>query len=173
MPDVSRPVTETRADHGTDMVPRAPWRTGSHYGIQVYEGDRPVATFHTVADAHCAVVAYNEADELRIRAERAVAALAAAEQERDEARAACEQGATSIRKAAAIGAERDRLAEALAEIEQLCNETTRELPCIQTGCDCGDYFDAVMCVDVRCVIDGVLRRALAGQSQEPEGSSDG
>jgi hypothetical protein len=34
-------------------VPAEPalWRVGSHYGIHVYEGQRPVATFHTVLDA--------------------------------------------------------------------------------------------------------------------------
>jgi hypothetical protein len=36
------------------------WRVGRQYGIHVYEGDRPVATFHTVADAALAVKAHNE-----------------------------------------------------------------------------------------------------------------
>lgn len=42
-----------------DEVPRPAWRVGEHYGIHVYEGDRPVATFHTAVDAHVAVQAYN------------------------------------------------------------------------------------------------------------------
>jgi hypothetical protein len=37
------------------------WRVGSHYGIHVYEGDRPVATFHTAIDARRAVEAVNAA----------------------------------------------------------------------------------------------------------------
>lgn len=32
-------------------APHAPWRVGTHYGIHVYEGDRPVATFHREEDA--------------------------------------------------------------------------------------------------------------------------
>jgi hypothetical protein len=35
------------------------WRVGQHYGIHVYEDQRPVATFHTVADARRAVDAVN------------------------------------------------------------------------------------------------------------------
>lgn len=35
------------------------WRVGSHYGIHVYEGDRPVATFHDAADARRCVEAVN------------------------------------------------------------------------------------------------------------------
>lgn len=38
------------------------WRVGAHYGIHVYEGDRPVATFHTVADARQAVRDHNAAE---------------------------------------------------------------------------------------------------------------
>jgi hypothetical protein len=34
-----------------------PWRVGRHYGIHVYEGDRPVATFLDAADAQRAVAA--------------------------------------------------------------------------------------------------------------------
>ncbi len=46
----------------TDTTPsarqaEAPWRVGSHYGIHVYEGDRPVATFHRPEDAARAVAA--------------------------------------------------------------------------------------------------------------------
>ena len=37
-----------------------PWRVGEHYAIHVYEGDRPVATFHRAMDAEIAVTAYNE-----------------------------------------------------------------------------------------------------------------
>jgi hypothetical protein len=35
------------------------WRVGSHYGIHVYEGERPVATFHRAEDAAAAVHAFN------------------------------------------------------------------------------------------------------------------
>jgi len=35
------------------------WRVGEHYGIHVYEGDRPVATFLTETDARMAVIAVN------------------------------------------------------------------------------------------------------------------
>ena len=35
------------------------WRVGQHYSIHVYEGDRPVATFHDPADAQRAVDAVN------------------------------------------------------------------------------------------------------------------
>jgi hypothetical protein len=37
------------------------WRTGRHYGIHIYEDDRPVATFHDPADAQRAVDAVNTA----------------------------------------------------------------------------------------------------------------
>jgi hypothetical protein len=36
-----------------------PWRVGQHYGIHVYAGNTPIATFHTVADAARAVEAVN------------------------------------------------------------------------------------------------------------------
>ena len=42
-----------------------PWRIGKHYGIHVYQGDRPVATFHDPSDAIAAVNAYNLALSLR------------------------------------------------------------------------------------------------------------
>lgn len=35
------------------------WRVGNHYKIHVYEASRPVATFHTAADAACCVEAVN------------------------------------------------------------------------------------------------------------------
>ena len=35
------------------------WRVGRHYGIHVYEGNRPVATFHREEDAAAAVDAVN------------------------------------------------------------------------------------------------------------------
>lgn len=35
------------------------WRVGQHYGIHIYEGDRPVATFHRPEDAKRAVAAVN------------------------------------------------------------------------------------------------------------------
>lgn len=38
---------------------KPPWRIGSHYGIHVYEGDAPIATFHTALDAKRAVDAVN------------------------------------------------------------------------------------------------------------------
>lgn len=41
------------------MEGQGPWRVGRHYGIHVYEGDRPVATFHRVEDARRAVEAIN------------------------------------------------------------------------------------------------------------------
>lgn len=41
----------------------ARWRVGQHYGIHVYEDDRPVATFHTVEDAIAAVLAHNNTHE--------------------------------------------------------------------------------------------------------------
>lgn len=50
-----------------DSTPVLDWRVGEHYGIHVYEGDRPVATFHTVADAKRAVAEHNR--HLRNRAQ--------------------------------------------------------------------------------------------------------
>ncbi len=41
------------------------WRVGEHYGIHVYEGDRPVGTFSTSEDALRAVAALDEVDRLR------------------------------------------------------------------------------------------------------------
>ena len=40
---------------------REVWRVGRHYGIHVYAGDRPVATFHNAEDADSAVRAHNAA----------------------------------------------------------------------------------------------------------------
>jgi DNA repair exonuclease SbcCD ATPase subunit len=37
----------------------APWRVGNHYGIHVYEDQRPVATFHAEEDARRCVQAVN------------------------------------------------------------------------------------------------------------------
>ncbi len=37
------------------------WRVGAHYGIHVYAGDVPVATFHRAEDAARAVAAVNAA----------------------------------------------------------------------------------------------------------------
>lgn len=42
------------------------WRVGAHYGIHVYEGERPVATFHDPADAQRAVDAINTARGLMV-----------------------------------------------------------------------------------------------------------
>ena len=44
---------------GVGAVPAVLWRVGSHYGIHVYAGDVPVATFHRAEDALRAVVAVN------------------------------------------------------------------------------------------------------------------
>jgi hypothetical protein len=41
------------------MTDRQTWRLGQHYLIHVYEGDRPVATFHDPIDARRAVEAVN------------------------------------------------------------------------------------------------------------------
>lgn len=46
------------------------WRVGQHYMIHVYEGDRPVATFHTAADARAAVTAHNDHAALLAHVER-------------------------------------------------------------------------------------------------------
>jgi len=56
----------------------APWRVGQHYGLHVYEGERPVATFHRPEDAARAVDAVNGAapagqDTERLREEIAAA----------------------------------------------------------------------------------------------------
>lgn len=50
---------------GSGRPPRprsTPWRVGQHYGIHVYEGDRPVATSHRSEDAERAVAAVNAAE---------------------------------------------------------------------------------------------------------------
>jgi hypothetical protein len=44
-----------------------PWRVGRHYGIHVYEGDRPVATFHRAEDARRCVEGLTELSRLRER----------------------------------------------------------------------------------------------------------
>lgn len=44
---------------GHPEEPRTPWRVGSHYGIHVYAGDQPVATFLAPEDAARAVAAVN------------------------------------------------------------------------------------------------------------------
>lgn len=38
------------------------YRVGTHYGVHVYEGDRPVATFFDVAEAAAFVAAMNRAE---------------------------------------------------------------------------------------------------------------
>lgn len=35
------------------------WRVGNHCAVHVYEGDRPIATFHQALDAEMAVAAVN------------------------------------------------------------------------------------------------------------------
>lgn len=47
----------TRVAPSTGQDTGQPWRVGQHYGIHVYEGDRPVATFHRAEDAAAAVEA--------------------------------------------------------------------------------------------------------------------
>lgn len=56
MPDAPGNPVKPKAD------PPQPWRVGDHYGIHVYEGDRPVATFHRAEEAALAVAAHNQAD---------------------------------------------------------------------------------------------------------------
>lgn len=41
------------------------WRVGTHYGIHVYDGERPVATFHSAGDAAAAVEAVNAVSALK------------------------------------------------------------------------------------------------------------
>lgn len=41
------------------MRNKKPWRIGTSYGIHIYEGDSPIATFHFKTDALLAVEAYN------------------------------------------------------------------------------------------------------------------
>jgi len=55
---------EFGVDLDTEFTPSAgqapgPWRVGQHYGLHVYEGDRPVATFHRPEDAARTVAAVN------------------------------------------------------------------------------------------------------------------
>lgn len=50
------------------MRPAKFWRVGRHFGIHVYEGDVPVATFHTAEDAALAVYAVNQAEAARVAA---------------------------------------------------------------------------------------------------------
>jgi hypothetical protein len=42
-------------------MPETLWRVGRHYGIHVYQGDRPVATFQRAEDAARCVEAVNAA----------------------------------------------------------------------------------------------------------------
>lgn len=76
-----------------------PWRVGTHYSVHVYEGQRPIATFFTSADARLAVQAYNEFREkaeggpdealsdLEIIQRHALDTIVRLTKERDEARA--------------------------------------------------------------------------------------
>jgi len=48
---------QTAAASPVDSATMDGWRVGRHYPIHVYEGDRPVATFHTAIDARRAVAA--------------------------------------------------------------------------------------------------------------------
>jgi hypothetical protein len=54
-------VDPLRAVGVDDRIEAGEWRVGEHYGIHVYEGDRPVATFHNSRDAYAAVDAHNAA----------------------------------------------------------------------------------------------------------------
>jgi hypothetical protein len=47
------------AQRTREVTGHEPWRVGSHYAIHVYQGERPVATFHDPADAARAVAAAN------------------------------------------------------------------------------------------------------------------
>jgi hypothetical protein len=58
----------TLAEHVDGVIARhtdQPWRVGQHYGIHVYAGDVPIATFHTVSDARRAVEDHNATDDVR------------------------------------------------------------------------------------------------------------
>lgn len=48
----------------------AEWRVGRHYPIHVYEGDTPIATFFTAADAAEAVRDHNGTEIEQMRAHR-------------------------------------------------------------------------------------------------------
>ena len=47
------------AQRTREVTGHEPWRVGSHYKVHVYQGERPVATFHDPADAARAVAAAN------------------------------------------------------------------------------------------------------------------
>lgn len=61
-----------------------PWRVGRSYRLHVYEGDRPVATFHHAEDAARAVTAVNRQ---QVAPDSGSGPLAQLTAERDEARA--------------------------------------------------------------------------------------
>jgi hypothetical protein len=57
------------------MIAHTLWRVGRHYAIHVYEGERPVATFHTVIDARLGAAAPALADALEAWAKSITAHL--------------------------------------------------------------------------------------------------
>lgn len=69
------------------------WRVGKHYQVHVYDGEVPVATFHTVANAERAVRAVNKAADIRQDWDAGFVAVRdqrdLARDERDDARAWC------------------------------------------------------------------------------------
>lgn len=79
------------------------WRVGTHYGIHVYESERPVATFHRAEDAAEAVELHAERDQLKqdladaerfmgLDRQQAIRATTERDQLRTELAAAVEQG---------------------------------------------------------------------------------
>jgi len=113
MSDVLSPAEQARA---------ARWRVGKSYGIHVYSGDVPVATFFRAADARAAVVAYNadhqieppeSVESLRAERDKAVADVA---HYKDQFRLVCDE---SKSLAVALDAMRDERDEALTEMEEV------------------------------------------------------
>lgn len=73
---VPPPSGVAMTEHRTVAVTE--WRVGRHYPIHVYEGDTPVATFFTAADAWRAVEDHNDVNELRAQRRAALNEIAAA-----------------------------------------------------------------------------------------------
>ncbi|KAA2211669.1 hypothetical protein [Teichococcus oryzae] len=71
MTDQPNPAVNTMPDRISET---SRWRVGRHYGIHVYEGQRPVATFHWEDDAARAVAAVNAAPSSAAEIERLRAA---------------------------------------------------------------------------------------------------
>lgn len=51
LPTVEAMIADAEREAAARGAADGPWRVGNHYGIHVYEGDRPVATFHQPEDA--------------------------------------------------------------------------------------------------------------------------